>query len=142
MKSFHIRRFSGQHFPAFGLNTEDQKNSKYGHFLRPSCSDRMQRGTLIYTKENADAVSYTFICEKPEEKRYPRIKVILPFHIFWNWTDKYIGCGAIFPTNTNGCVYKLWQINKSKNTKQRCIQHHIKHLRWNLLQKELTTFSR
>ena len=43
---FRIWNFSGPYFPAFGLNTEiygvnvgmwentDQKNSKYGHFLR------------------------------------------------------------------------------------------------------------
>ena len=49
VKSVCIRSFSGPYFPAFGLNTEryeylfvfspngentDQKNSKYGHFLR------------------------------------------------------------------------------------------------------------
>ena len=31
VKSVHIRRFSGPHFPAFGLNT-DHRNSEYGHF--------------------------------------------------------------------------------------------------------------
>ena len=50
VKSALIRSYSGQHFPAFGLNTErilrispdlvrmrqnaDQNNSEYGHFLR------------------------------------------------------------------------------------------------------------
>ena len=46
MKSVRILSFSGPYFPVFGLNTEihsviqisvyssDQKNSKYGHFLR------------------------------------------------------------------------------------------------------------
>ena len=33
VKSFHIRSYSGSHFLAFGLNT-DQNNSIYGHFLR------------------------------------------------------------------------------------------------------------
>ena len=35
MKSVHIRSYSGPHFPAYGLNT-DQNNFEYGHFL---CSD-------------------------------------------------------------------------------------------------------
>ena len=33
VKSVRIRRYSGPHFLAFGLN-EDQNNSDYGHFLR------------------------------------------------------------------------------------------------------------
>ena len=33
VKSVRIRSFSGLHFPAFGLST-DQKKSKYGHFSR------------------------------------------------------------------------------------------------------------
>ena len=33
MKSVRICSYSGPHFPAFGLNT-DQNNSVYGHFLR------------------------------------------------------------------------------------------------------------
>ena len=33
MKNVRIRNYSGQYFPAFGLNT-DQSNSKYGHILR------------------------------------------------------------------------------------------------------------
>ena len=47
--SVRIRSFSGPYFPAFGMNTDairiwenaDQKNSKYGHFLR---SDRYEVG--------------------------------------------------------------------------------------------------
>ena len=45
VKSVRIRRYSGPHFPTFGLNSislysirmrenADQNNSKYGHFLR------------------------------------------------------------------------------------------------------------
>ena len=33
MKSIRVRSFSGQYFPAFGLNM-DQKNSEYEHFSR------------------------------------------------------------------------------------------------------------
>ena len=33
VKSVHIRSYSGPHFPAFGLNT-DQKKYEYGHFSR------------------------------------------------------------------------------------------------------------
>ena len=33
MKSVRIRIYSGEHFPAIGLNTE-QNNSKCGYFLR------------------------------------------------------------------------------------------------------------
>ena len=33
VKSVRIRSYSGPHFPAFGMNT-DQNNSKYEHFLR------------------------------------------------------------------------------------------------------------
>ena len=32
VKSVRIRSYSGPHFPAFGLNT-DQNNSEYGHFF-------------------------------------------------------------------------------------------------------------
>ena len=32
VKSVRIRSYSGPHFPAFGLNM-DQNNSEYGHFL-------------------------------------------------------------------------------------------------------------
>ena len=39
MKIFRIRNFSGQYFPAFGLNT-DEKNAEYGHFLH---------GDMMYT---------------------------------------------------------------------------------------------
>ena len=36
VKNVRIRSYSGPHFPAFGLNTEqntDQNNSEYGHVL-------------------------------------------------------------------------------------------------------------
>ena len=34
VKNIRIRSYSSPHFPAFGLNTEEQNNSEYEHFLR------------------------------------------------------------------------------------------------------------
>ena len=44
VKIIRIRSCSGPHFPAFGLNT-DQNNSEYGHFLR---SVRRIQSTQIF----------------------------------------------------------------------------------------------
>ena len=45
MKSVRIGSNSGPHFPAFGLNT-DQNNSEYGHFLRSDSF--MALGILLF----------------------------------------------------------------------------------------------
>ena len=44
--SLHIRSFSGQYFPAFGLST-DQKNSEYRHFSR-----------IKYSRSNEESYQY------------------------------------------------------------------------------------
>ena len=45
VKNVRIRSYSGPHFPAFGLNTEntDQNNSEYGHFSCSVSNDKKQR---------------------------------------------------------------------------------------------------
>ena len=48
-KKFPYSRVSGSHFPAFGLNA-DQKNSKYGRFLRSTYKDtklKFEPGRLV-----------------------------------------------------------------------------------------------
>ena len=57
MKDVRIWNFSGPYFPAFGLNT-DQKNSKYGDFLR---SVRLKCLGTLDDQANGDLVDFLLI---------------------------------------------------------------------------------
>ena len=83
VKSVGIWSFSGPHFPAFGLNT-DQKNSEYGHFSSSALiiviclSNALPRGgyvnlafsiTLLWSEGSISSpVRYSFSSILPDDR--------------------------------------------------------------------------
>ena len=60
VKHVRIRSYSGPHFPAFGLNT-DQNNSEYGHFLRSECCKK-RWGTWAKSSKDINHHNTSYFC--------------------------------------------------------------------------------
>ena len=97
MKSVRIWSYSGPHFPAFGLNT-DQNNYEYGHFLRSVMhfvsSLRRPIWFLHHCVKSGQIWSYfwsAFSCFSPNTGKYrpeitPYLDTFHAVHFTYIWT--------------------------------------------------------
>ena len=86
VKSVRIRSYSGPHFPAFRLNT-DQNNSEYGHFLR---SDTHQV-YFKFTRKTSLHITFT-----KKFTSYSRFAADNQKNIYWNPVFSRLACLFVY----------------------------------------------